>query len=35
MAIGNLAQALLMLGDWDTADAELTQAVDSDGAGRP
>ena len=30
-AIGNLAQALLMLGDWDAADAELTQAADSDG----
>jgi class 3 adenylate cyclase/predicted ATPase len=29
-AIGNLAQALLMLGDWDAADAELTQAADSD-----
>ena len=27
----NLAQALLMLGDWDTAEAELTQAADSDG----
>jgi tetratricopeptide (TPR) repeat protein len=30
-AIGNLAQALLMLGDWDAAEAELTQAADSDG----
>ena len=30
-AIGNLAEALLMLGDWDAAEAELTQAVDSDG----
>jgi hypothetical protein len=29
-ATGNLAQALLMLGDWDTADAELTQAADTD-----
>ena len=29
-AIGNLAQALLMLGDWDAAEAELTQAADSD-----
>jgi class 3 adenylate cyclase len=28
-AIGNLAQALLMLGDWDAADAELTQAAGS------
>jgi class 3 adenylate cyclase/tetratricopeptide (TPR) repeat protein len=30
-AISNLAQALLMLGDWDAADGELTQAADSDG----
>jgi tetratricopeptide (TPR) repeat protein len=30
-AITNLAQALLMLGDWDAADAELTQAADADG----
>ena len=30
-AVMNLAQALLMLGDWDTAEAELTQAVDADG----
>jgi tetratricopeptide (TPR) repeat protein len=30
-AVMNLAQALLMLGDWDTADAELTQAVEADG----
>jgi class 3 adenylate cyclase/predicted ATPase len=30
VATVNLAQALLMLGDWDTADAELTQAADSD-----
>jgi class 3 adenylate cyclase/predicted ATPase len=29
-ATGNLAQALVMLGDWDGADAELTQAADSD-----
>ena len=29
-AIINLVQALLMLGDWDTADEELTQAADSD-----
>jgi hypothetical protein len=29
-AITNLAQALLMLGDWDAADAELTQAADFD-----
>jgi class 3 adenylate cyclase/tetratricopeptide (TPR) repeat protein len=27
----NLAQALLMLGDWDTADSELTRAADADG----
>ena len=26
----NLAQALLMLGDWDAADAELIRAADSD-----
>ena len=31
IAIGNLVQALLMLGDWDAAEAELTQAVDADG----
>jgi class 3 adenylate cyclase/tetratricopeptide (TPR) repeat protein len=30
VAIGNLAQALMMLGDWDTAGAELAQAADSD-----
>jgi hypothetical protein len=30
-AISNLAQALLMLGDWDIAEAELTQAADADG----
>ena len=30
VAIGNLAQALVMLGDWDTAEAELAQAADSD-----
>jgi hypothetical protein len=30
MAIGNLAQALIMLGDWDAAEAELAQAADSD-----
>ena len=29
-AIVNLVQALLMLGDWDTAEEELTQAADSD-----
>ena len=29
-AITNLAQALLMLGDWDSAEEELTQAADSD-----
>jgi hypothetical protein len=28
-AITNLARALLLLGDWDTAEQELTQAVDS------
>jgi tetratricopeptide (TPR) repeat protein len=30
VAIVNLSQALMMLGDWDTAGAELTQAPDSD-----
>ena len=30
-AIGNLVQALLMLGDWDAADDVLTGAFDSDG----
>jgi class 3 adenylate cyclase/tetratricopeptide (TPR) repeat protein len=30
-AITNLAQALLMLGDWDAADSEITWAADSDG----
>ena len=30
-AITNLVQALLMVGDWDVADRELIQAVDSDG----
>ncbi len=29
-AVGNLVQALLMLGDWDAAGQELTQAVDGD-----
>ena len=29
-AILNLAQALLLLGDWDSAEQELTQAADSD-----
>jgi hypothetical protein len=29
-ATANLAMALLMLGDWDAADAELTQAADAD-----
>jgi len=31
VAVVNLAQALLMTGDWDAAEAELTQAVDADG----
>ena len=31
VAVGNLAQALLMIGDWDAADAELAQAADADG----
>ncbi len=30
-AIANLVQALLLLGDWDDADRELTEAVDSEG----
>jgi class 3 adenylate cyclase/predicted ATPase len=30
-AVTNLAQALLMTGDWDTAEAELAQAIDADG----
>ncbi len=30
-AIVNAAGALLMLGDWDAADEELTRAIDSDG----
>jgi AAA ATPase domain len=28
-AVANLAQALLMVGDWDAAEAELTEAADS------
>jgi class 3 adenylate cyclase/tetratricopeptide (TPR) repeat protein len=31
VAIINLVMPLLMLGDWDAAEAELTQAMDSDG----
>jgi len=31
VAVANLAQALLMTGDWDTAEAELAQAIDADG----
>ncbi len=30
-ATGNLAQALLMTGDWDAAHAELTRAAEADG----
>jgi class 3 adenylate cyclase/predicted ATPase len=30
-AIGNLVQALLMLGDWDAAEQELSQAMEADG----
>ncbi len=30
IAIGNLAEALLDLGDWDNAEAELAQSADSD-----
>jgi class 3 adenylate cyclase/tetratricopeptide (TPR) repeat protein len=33
VAITNLAQALLMLGDWDAAQAELTRARDAEGSG--
>ena len=33
IAIINLVEALLTLGDWDAADEELTRAVDSDGLG--
>ncbi len=31
VAVGNLAQALLMLGDWDAAEQELTRAADAGG----
>jgi len=31
VAVVNLAQALLMTGDWDGAEAELAQALDGDG----
>ncbi len=31
LAVANLAQALLMTGDWHTAEAELAQAIDADG----
>ena len=31
VAVTNLAQALLMTGDWDAAEAELAQAADADG----
>jgi predicted ATPase len=31
IAVMNLAQALLMTGDWDTAAAEMAQAADADG----
>ena len=31
VAIVNLAQPLLMLGDWDAAEAELARAADADG----
>ncbi len=33
IAVENLAEALLILGDWDTVQAELTQATDADGLG--
>jgi predicted ATPase len=31
VAVMNLVQALLMTGDWDTAEAEINQATDADG----
>jgi tetratricopeptide (TPR) repeat protein len=31
VAVANLAAALLMTGDWDTAETELAQAIDGDG----
>ena len=31
VAVANLAQALLMTGDWDGVEAELAQAADTDG----
>jgi class 3 adenylate cyclase/tetratricopeptide (TPR) repeat protein len=31
VALTNLVQALLQIGDWDAAEEELTQALDSDG----
>jgi class 3 adenylate cyclase len=31
VGVANLSQALLMLGDWDAAEAELGQAADADG----
>jgi hypothetical protein len=31
IAVANLAQALLMTGDWDTAEDELNHAIDADG----
>ena len=33
IAVENLAEALLILGDWDTVQAELTQATTADGLG--
>jgi class 3 adenylate cyclase/predicted ATPase len=33
IAVANLAEALLMTGDWDTTEAELAQATDADGLG--
>ncbi len=33
IAVTNLVQALLMTGDWDTAEGELTQAIDADDLG--
>jgi class 3 adenylate cyclase len=32
-AVANVAQALLMTGDWESAESELAEAVDNDGVG--
>jgi class 3 adenylate cyclase/tetratricopeptide (TPR) repeat protein len=33
-AVGNVVEALVILGDWDAAEDELTRAADDDGLGR-